>query len=126
MAKGIYRHWTRAMFFSQLKLQAQEYHYQEYEIAIIKAMVYHKGWDPVVDYDGCTGPQDPQHPYLPCFKHDFNWRVRGGGKWADVEFLRDLERCGMHWAKRYTWYYIVRIYWLLWARRKKRRYATNT
>jgi len=116
-----YQHWTRDQMFDHLRSQAEMYGYDNDEIETIKAMVFHDEWNPMLEFDGCTAVSDVLHPFLPCFKHDFNWRVFGGGKWADVEFKSDLIRCGVKPFKAWRWYTGVRVAWNLYFKWKKKK-----
>ena len=111
-----YINWTRDELYTHFLKQSLA---KGYDLSEIRTAVYSDGWDPMTEYNGCTMVQDPIHPFWPCFKHDYNWIVGGGGIEADREFYEDLKAAGFLNIEARIWFLGVRIGWVLWYKWKQ-------
>ena len=58
---------------------------------LIREALESKSWDWFKDCDGCTCVSEmywPTQYFPPCLRHDFDWRVNGGGWEANARFYR--------------------------------------
>jgi hypothetical protein len=58
---------------------------------LIREALDSKSWDWFKDCDGCTCVSEmywPTQYFPPCLRHDFDWRVNGGGWDANARFYR--------------------------------------
>lgn len=111
MANKPYRHYSREQIFELLKHNCNESGMQDY-VYKCKVAAFDPRWDPS-QYDGCTGVGDPLHPFPPCFIHDWEWTVNGGGKQSDRNFLKDCMKFGLISKKKARrWYLGIRIAWI--------------
>ena len=112
-----YKLWSNDKLWSHLELQCEVYGFCKKKV---KEAVFDKRWNPITDYNGCTMVQDPLHPYLPCFLHDYGWIVLGGGIEFDKEFIIDNEKVGEISEKKIEkWFLGVRLGWIFYHKWKK-------
>ena len=112
-----YQFWTRDDLYDHIMIQCDKFGFDKKEA---EEIIYDNRWNPTLDFDGCTLVQDPIHPFYPCLKHDWAWRVMGGGIEHDVEFRRDLITANMYGFKAKKWFLGVRIAWVLWYKWKNK------
>lgn len=118
MKKQPYKYWTREELHKHLMRQAED-HKVERLTDKISVAVYSKLWDPIEQFNGCNVVQDDFHPFVPCFIHDYDWIVLGGGKKYDKDFVNNLLSFGMHPSKALIYYIGIRIAWLFYYKWKK-------
>ena len=104
-----YRFWTRDELFKHLERQCLEF---GLDVSETWGMVYDEAWNPMLEYNGCSFIQDKYHPFIACFKHDYNWIVRKGGIEYDHKFRNECIACGVPKARAWAMYTGVRIGWL--------------
>lgn len=93
--KQPYKFWTREKLYWHLIEQAGEYFANDDNMQfVIKNAVYDARWNPLEDFNGCTFVQDPLHPFLPCFIHDWRWVTRQDIKASNIEFKDNLIKFG--------------------------------
>jgi hypothetical protein len=115
-----YKFWDRDQLYAHLIKQALFYGYTEYDIDVIRKIVYDSRWNPSEDFNGCNVVQDHLHPFLPCFIHDYRWVVSGGGVWTDEEFHANLIKCRVSRVRAILYFVSVRIGWVLFYKWKNR------
>ena len=112
-----YKYWTRKRFEEHFLEQSKDY---PIDVNKMMMMIYDKKWNPIIDYNGCNVVQDKFHPFYPCFEHDYEWFVNGGGKKYDVQFNKRLLEFDVAEYVAKLMYYGVRIGWCLWIKWKKK------
>ena len=118
MGNRPYRHYDRSQIFELLRHNCIASGVPSYVDKCFVA-AFDTRWDPS-KYDGCTGVGDPLHPFPPCFIHDWEWTVNGGGKQSDINFLKDCIRFKLVSSKKAKiWYIGIRIAWLAYYKWRK-------
>lgn len=87
----------------------------EWAFSLLSKALEDDSWDWFVDFDGCSIVQDPTHPYMPCFIHDWMWRC-GLGQYSHKIFYNlllifEMPKSGARTKTALTW-----IGW--WAKHK--------
>ena len=103
-----YKYWIRAQFEEHFLKQSKDY---PMDLDKMRMMVYSIEWNPSIEYNGCNVVQDKFHPFYPCFEHDYEWVVNGGGKKYDVQFNKRLLEFNVHKVIAKMMYFGVRLGW---------------
>lgn len=109
MPKQVYKYWKRNDFHKHLTKQAVDF---GIDSSLVDIAVYSDSWNPAIDFNGCNCVQDALHPFLPCFLHDFEWIVKGGGIEADRSFRTNLVKAGFSKFKAQNYFLAVRLGWI--------------
>lgn len=110
-----YAYWSRGELYEKLLPQALD---TGVKTRILKEACYDDRWIPSRDFNGCSVIQDPLHPYLPCFIHDYRWVTGQGGNLSDIEFRNNLIKAGLSKVKAWRFYFAVRLGWLFYFKWK--------
>ena len=107
-----YSNWTRQEMFIHLKRAAVNKVMPLEVIEMLKKACFDDRWNPIQDYNGCSIVQDPTHPTVACFIHDYLYKTGQGGKDADKiwKWLFKIESGSKFKSK--IFYRFIRIGWL--------------
>jgi len=108
MSKLRYKYWTREDFVDHFMRQRADHPVDPEEIQMV---CMDPRWDPEAEFNGCNFVQDDLHPFWPCFRHDYDWIVNGGGIEYDRTFRENLIKFGMNRLRAWAFFFGVRLGW---------------
>jgi len=127
MAKdGIYRDFKKEDVETALIKACDRVGAPKYVLKMLEDAINDPLWNHMKDYNGCTLVEDPTHPYVPCFLHDWMWRTGRGGLEADNIFYHTQVLFGMPKKMARRRYYGVRIGWFTFFKWKYVRIGLKT
>ena len=116
--KNIYRDLDREDVMDAMYKACERVNAPKWVYELVTEALYDEEWDWFTDFDGCTLVQDPTHPYVPCFIHDWMW-CTGRGGWKSHIIFQEVQKV----FKMPTWQCYVRTiatgcYWYIFKKWK--------
>lgn len=106
-----YKTWDTQDLKSNLLNQVKFYDLPPWVDMLLRESFDFRQWNPQKQFDGCTIVQDPDHPCIACWLHDFWWLTGRGGWLSNVLFQRILKLTDVNWYQRNKNFLGVTIGW---------------
>lgn len=111
---NLYRDFTTLELEKALYRACQRVDAPTWVFDIIEEAISSEDWIWFRQWDGCTVIQDPTHPYVPCFIHDYLSRTGRGGRKNDRLFYHLQIIFGECKACSRARYFGARLGWIFW------------